>query len=177
MDLIGQLVVALSALAALVAVAALLFLVRVVVLVRHGGAFDCSWRRVPETSGGVAAPGVGGTQVPGGTPVVSRTAAPSRWTLGVAHVGTDALDWWRVFSISPRPRSTWHRLALEVLDRRSPEPGEAPVLFTGAVVVRCAQSSGGSSGQPFELAMSPDAYTGFASWLESSPPRDRGGVM
>ena len=150
----------LSALAALAALAVLLFVIRVVALVRHGGAFDCSWRCVGRgaTAGGGDAP-------------------PSRWALGVAHVGSDALEWWRVFSLSPRPRSTWHRSALEVLERRSPEPGEAPVLFTGAMVVRCAQRSDGAFEQPFELAMSPDAYTGFASWLESSPPRDRGGVM
>ncbi len=163
MDLFEQVVVVLSALTALTALAVLLFVIRVVVLVRHGGAFDCSWRRVAGTSaeGHDAASG----------------SAPTRWALGVAHAGSDVLVWWRVFSLSPRPRSTWHRAALEVLERRSPHPGEAPVLFTGAMVVRCAQRSDGSFEQPFELAMSPDAYTGFASWLESSPPRDRGGVM
>lgn len=160
MDPVDQLVVVLSALAGLVAVAVLLFVVRVVALVRHGGAFDCSWRRVDAASSGAA----------------EGPDAASRWALGVAHVGSDALEWWRVFSLSPRPRSTWHRSALEVLERRSPHPGEAPVLFSGAMVVRCAQREDGTHHQPFELAMSPDAYTGFASWLESSPPRDRGGV-
>ncbi len=136
--------------------------IRVVALVRYGG-FDCSWRRVARTPDGGAADAVDG--------------APSPWALGVAHVGSDALAWWRVFSLSPRPRSTWRRAALEVLERRSPEPGVARVLFRGGMGVRCAPRSDGAFEQPFELAMSPDAYTGFASWLESSPPRDRGGVM
>ena len=167
MELLEQVVVVLSALTTLVAVAVLVFVVRAVLLVRHGGAFDCSWRCVTGSSGVRSGAGeLGGS-------------APSRWALGVAHVGSDALEWWRVFSLSPRPRSTWHRTGLEVLERRSPDAGEAPVLFTGAMVVRCAQRGDGAQapGQDFELAMSPDAYTGFASWLESSPPRDRGGVV
>jgi hypothetical protein len=38
-------------------------------------------------------------------------------------------------------------------------------LLAGAVIVEC-----GVAGHPLELAMSPDAMTGFLSWLEAAPP-------
>lgn len=152
---------ALGALVVLALCAALAFAVRVLSLSRRGASFDCWWRCLSPAAG----------------------RGSGRWSLGVARVGADALEWWRVFSLSPRPMSTWHRTALEVQARRPPEPAEASTLVAGVLVVRCAQrgagdddTAGGASPGAFELAMSPEAYTGFASWLESSPPRARGGL-
>lgn len=139
-------------------VLAALFATRVLLLTRSRG-FDCSWR--PLDGGG------------------------GRWALGVARVTHDAVEWWRVLSLSPRPRSTWRRGALQVTASRDADPGGVPGLLAGSLVVRCAQRGGsargfqgtdGTDGAVFELAMTRDAYTGFASWLESAPPRDRGGV-
>jgi len=88
-----------------------------------------------------------------------------RWALGVARYEVDRLDWYRTFSFSPRPSCTLARGALDVLDRRVPAGAEVLAVQPGAVVVRCRHER-----EPLELAMSTDAYTGFASWLESAPP-------
>ncbi len=158
MDLVEA---ALSASAVLLLVLAVLFATRVLILGRSRGAFDCSWRPV---EGG-------------------------RWALGVARVTHDAVEWWRVMSLSPRPRSTWRRSALQVTASRAAEPGGVPGLLAGSLVVSCAprgeggggggagSGAGSGTGEPdgaFELAMTRDAYTGFASWLESAPPRGAG---
>jgi len=144
------------AVAAVVAVAvAVAFAARMLSLNRRAGSFTCSWRALDAASRG--------------------------WALGVARVGSGTVQWWRVFSLAPRPRRSWPRSTLEIVGRRPPDAGESAVLMADALVVRCsarttAASDPAGTGQDFELAMSPDAYTGFASWLESAPPRDRGGV-
>jgi hypothetical protein len=88
-----------------------------------------------------------------------------RWSLGIARFDHLEITWWRVFSFAPRPSWVWRRVDLAVLDRRSPVAAELATLGPGSVVVRCAHA-----GDPVELAMSADAYTGFTSWLESAPP-------
>ncbi|MFB9375413.1 DUF2550 domain-containing protein [Kineococcus gynurae] len=125
-------------------VALLLLLSLVVVVLRRRrltdryGTFDCSLRR----------------------PGQAR-----RWALGVARYESDRLDWYRVFSFSPRPSQTLSRGAILVLDRRVPDATEAMAVQPGALVVECAYE-----GQILALGMTQDEYTGFASWLESSPP-------
>jgi hypothetical protein len=54
---------------------------------------------------------------------------------------------------------------LQVVDRREPTGIEAFSLLAGAVVLTCRDDSG-----PVELGMSPEASTGFLSWVESAPP-------
>ena len=103
------------------------------------GTFDCSVRD------------------PGGT--------RPRWALGVARYEVDRLDWYRTFSISPRPSCSFARGALDVLDRREPVGHEVLAVQPGAIVVACRHDA-----TQLELAMTADAYTGFASWLESAPP-------
>jgi hypothetical protein len=134
---------------ALVSTVALLLLagvtavtVRRRLLVRRLGAFDCSAR-------------------PGGR----------GWALGVARYGSDRLEWFRVFSLSPRPRCTWERAGLTLVGSRAPEPAESAVLLPAAVVVECTDQ-----GSPLLLAMSRDAYTGLSSWLEAAPPGQLGRV-
>jgi hypothetical protein len=92
-------------------------------------------------------------------------AGRRRWALGVARYEVDRLDWYRTFSFSPRPSCTFARGALDVLDRRDPAGAEVLAVQPGAMVVQCRVER-----EPLELAMSTDAYTGFASWLESAPP-------
>jgi Protein of unknown function (DUF2550) len=99
----------------------------------------------------------------------SARPAGRSWALGVARYGPDRLEWFRVFSLSPRPRSSWGRSGLVLLGRRNPEPAERAVLLPAAVVVRCTYE-----GDPLLLAMSEDAYTGLSSWIEAAPPGQLG---
>ncbi len=87
------------------------------------------------------------------------------WVLGLGRFEGDALRWYRVFSLSVRPRRTLSRRDLEVLRRREPAAGEALALLEGVVVMECRSPAG-----PVELAMDPSAVTGFLAWLEAQPP-------
>lgn len=87
------------------------------------------------------------------------------WILGVARYTEDGLEWFRVFSLAPRPRLVYRRAEIEYLGRREPSGVEAYSLYSGHIVVSCRTPRG-----PLELAMSPAALTGFLAWLESAPP-------
>ena len=105
----------------------------------------------------------------GGTIELSLRARPLRggrgWVLGVGRFEGDALRWYRVFSMSVRPRRTLSRRDLAVVRRRDPAGGEALALLDGVVVMECRSTAG-----PVELAMDPSAVTGFLAWLEAQPP-------
>lgn len=135
----------LGAVVVAVALAIAALAVRRRLLARRGATFDCSLRLRTDGSG-------------------------KGWTLGLGRYADDHLEWYRVFSYATRPKRVLVRRELEVLDRREPEGAEVFALLAGAVVVRCRSGSG-----PVELGMSPDAMTGFLSWLESAPP-GRAGV-
>jgi len=123
------------------------FVLRRWVIARRGGTFDCSLRIRP-----------GGDPPPG--PDLGQG-----WTLGTARYAEDMLEWYRVFSFSPRPRWVFPRRELEVRGRRVPDGPEALALLSGAVVLECRWRD-----QSVELAMADDALTGFLAWLESAPP-------
>lgn len=138
-----DLVVALDILAGLVLLglgALLGVAVRRWVLQRSGGTFDCSLRD-------------------------SSAPAGKGWTLGLARYATDTVEWYRVFSLSPRPRRVVCRPGMTVLSRRQPAGPEVFTLLIGPVIVECD-----SGGRVLELAMSEGALTGFLSWLEAAPP-------
>jgi hypothetical protein len=118
----------------------LLLVVRRRVLSRHGGTFELSVRVRPSEAG-------------------------RGWVLGLGRYRESRLEWFRIFSPSPRPRRTWQRSQLEITGQREPSGPEAFALYGGHVVVECRTSDG-----PVELAMSSSALTGFSSWLESGPP-------
>jgi len=115
--------------------------VRRFLLTRDLGAFDCSMRREQGHSAG-------------------------RWMLGVARYGPDRLDWFRLFTMSPRPWRSFARGRLMILGQRRPQGSES--AMPGAVIVRCAYGT-----LVLEMAMSELAYTGLATWLESAPPGPR----
>ncbi len=94
-------------------------------------------------------------------------SGPGRgWSNGVAYfAGGGELWWYRVFSLSVRPRRKLLRRDLEVLGRRSPTGSERRALHGGAIVLECRASDG-----PVELALDAPAVTGFLAWLESRPP-------
>ncbi|GAB4067556.1 DUF2550 domain-containing protein [Angustibacter speluncae] len=112
----------------------------------RGAAFDCSLRLASARDG-------------------------SRWTIGVARYEQGRIDWFRVFSPSLRPARTFERDLLEVTGHRVPAVPERHAVLPGSTVVGARYD-----GDDLELAMSGEAYTGLASWLEASPPGRTGQV-
>jgi hypothetical protein len=108
---------------------------------RARGTFDCSLRRA------------------------SSHHAGSGWMPGVARYERDRLDWFRVFTLSPKPSRSLVRNQLTIIDHRVPDGVETYAVIPGWVIVRCAYGA-----QTLELAMSELAYSGLATWLESAPP-------
>ena len=87
------------------------------------------------------------------------------WVLGVGRFVGDELQWFRVFSLSARPRRTLSRRDLVVRGRRSPKGPETFALQKGVEVVELL-----SQGTAVEIAMDPAVLTGFLAWLEAQPP-------
>ena len=83
------------------------------------------------------------------------------WVAGIAQYGAGRLDWWRSWSLAPRPARTWLRAEFEVTARAPLAGAGRPSLY----LVQCRHL-----GVDFELTMSPEAYAGLTSWLEASPP-------
>ena len=116
---------------------------------RLGGTFECSVRLRP----------------PGRT---GPASAARGWALGLGRYTGDELQWFRVFSFSPRPRLTFDR-SMEVVERRRPTGPEAFALYSGHVVVRVLLTDE----RTVEMAMGERALTGFLAWTEASPPGPR----
>jgi hypothetical protein len=87
------------------------------------------------------------------------------WVLGVGRYAGDDLQWFRVFSLSPRPRRTLSRRDLSVRSRRQPRGPEALALLKGVEVIELVSATGS-----VEIALDPSALTGFLAWLEARPP-------
>jgi hypothetical protein len=87
------------------------------------------------------------------------------WVLGVGRFVADDLQWFRVFSLSPRPRRTLSRRDLDVRTRRAPTGPESLALLKGMEVLELT-----SAGQPVEIGLDTATMTGFLAWLESRPP-------
>lgn len=115
-------------------------------ITRHGGTFELSHRvRSGDTDDWVKA-GRG-------------------WVLGLGRYSGGRLEFFRIFSLSMRPRQVLDRGDLVYDGQREPVGTEAHSLYAGHVIVACHSSTMQS-----ELAMAPEAVTGFLSWLESAPP-------
>jgi hypothetical protein len=109
-------------------------------LSRHGGTFELSYR--------------------------AQGHSPGRgWLLGLGRYAGETLEWFRIFSLSPRPKHVWQRSSLNYVDRRVPEGVEQLSLYPGHVVIRCETPAG-----DIELALGSSSLMGFQSWLESGPP-------
>lgn len=95
-----------------------------------------------------------------------RSVSPGRgWVLGIGRYSGEELQWFRIFSVSPKPRCSWHRKTLEYVGSRDPEGIETISLYPDHVVVACRAPEGA-----VEFAMSRPSLTGFQSWAESGPP-------
>ena len=105
----------------------------------------------------------------GGTFEFSVRVRPSKagrgWVLGVGRYSGDVLEWFRIFSLLPRPKLVLHRSELSYDGRREPVGSESYSLYAGHVIAECHTATG-----PLEVAMSSEALTGFLSWLEAAPP-------
>ena len=107
----------------------------------------------------------------GGVHVSIRTRVDDSgkgWHLGVGRYQGDEFAWFRAFSLRAGPNIMIHRDGLEIADRRDPERSEIPVMPLGSRILRVAVGD-----THYEIAMGPDALTGFLSWLESAPPGRR----
>ena len=108
----------------------------------------------------------------GGVHVALRTRldrSGKGWHLGVGRYRGDDFAWFRVLSLRAGPDRVISRSGLEIADRRDPDGVESYNMPAGAHVVRF-RNPRGSTHPEVEIAMGPDALTGFLSWLESAPP-------
>jgi Protein of unknown function (DUF2550) len=115
-------------------------IVRRRVLARHGGTFELSHR-------------------------VRTDKAGRGWVLGLGRYTPTTLEWFRIFSLSPRPKRVWQRADLMFAGRRPPGGVEQLSLYPDHVVIRCTSPRG-----DLELALSQEALMGFQAWLEAGPP-------
>jgi hypothetical protein len=115
-------------------------IVRRRLLSRHGGTFELSHR-------------------------VRSTHTGRGWLLGLGRYSGGRLEWFRYFSLSPRPKRVFERSVLTYDGRRDPEGVEQMSLYPDHVVISCRTPDG-----LVELAMSPASLMGFQSWLEAGPP-------
>ena len=115
-------------------------IVRRRLLARNGGTFELSYR-------------------------IRTRHAGRGWLLGLGRYSGDRLEWFRIFSLSPRPKRVWLRRSIAYSGRRQPSGVEEMSLYADHVVVSCTTDEG-----PLELAMAPSSLTGFQSWLEAGPP-------
>ena len=92
------------------------------------------------------------------------------WHQGVGRYRGDDFAWFRVASLRAGPDRVLGRDRLEIVERRGVTVPESYAMPVGAVVLRCRTGVG-----ELEMAMRYDTLTGFLSWLESAPPRSRGG--
>jgi hypothetical protein len=115
-------------------------IVRRRVLSRGGGTFEMSYR--------------------------ARTGKPGRgWLLGLGRYRGETLEWFRIFSLAPRPKVVLTRDRLTYTGRREILGSESLSLYDDHVVVTCR-----SPEEEHEVAMSEASLMGFQSWLESGPP-------
>ena len=99
-----------------------------------------------------------------GTVDASICMAGNSWRMGVCRYQDNDLEWFRLASLSVRPKHTFRRSALELVGRREPTESELVKVQPGTVIVELRYE-----GQDILLAMRFDAYTGLSSWLEAGP--------
>jgi Protein of unknown function (DUF2550) len=131
---------AFASLLLLVLIYAILLVVRRWWLSRGGGTFELSHR-------------------------VRVSHAGRGWVLGIGRYTDSGLEWYRIFSLIPRPKRVWPRADLSYDGRRQAEGVERMSLYPDHVIVSCRAGE-----QTVELAMSTESLTGFQAWLEAGPP-------
>lgn len=115
-------------------------IVRRRLLSRHGGTFEMSHR-------------------------IRRGRTGRGWVLGLGRYSGERLEWFRIFTLSRRPKAAWDRTELAYRTHRDPEGDELTSLFPDHLIIVCDSPEG-----EVELAMSASSLTGFQAWLEAQPP-------
>ena len=90
-----------------------------------------------------------------GTVDASICMAGNSWQMGVCRYQDNDLEWFRLLSLSVRPKHTFRRSSLELLGRRKPTEAELVKVQPDAVIVELRYE-----GQEVLLAMKFDAYSG-----------------
>src|SRR4051794_35599047 len=98
----------------------------------------------------------------------SAEAQAKGWMLGLAVYRDTELEWFRTFSLSPRPTYRFTRGDVHIDGRREPVGHEVHAIHAGHLIVATDNAAGVR-----QFAMSANALTGLLSWLESSPPGQR----
>ena len=98
------------------------------------------------------------------TEAASGSASGRLWRSGFGVYRADRLVWWQSRSLAVRPTYEWLRGSFSV-------SGRVPLVCPGRPDLFLVHCRHGSEG--FDLTMSPEAYSGLASWLESAPPSSR----
>lgn len=91
------------------------------------------------------------------------------WFLGMGRIRHERLEFFRAFSFSPRPKISFPRASITVLERRKPSEAETYATHAGFVVVEVFTST-----EVTAMALDPAALTAMLAWLESSPPGNEG---
>ncbi|MET3809035.1 DUF2550 domain-containing protein [Arthrobacter sp. UYEF3] len=99
-----------------------------------------------------------------GTVDASICVAGNSWQMGVCRYQDNDLEWFRLASLSVRPKHTFRRSSLELIGRRQPTETELVRVPPETVIVELRYE-----GLDVLLAMRFDAYTGLSSWLEAGP--------
>lgn len=94
----------------------------------------------------------------------------SSWTLGIGSYESDSFDWYRVFSLSIRPKVSLARGATRIVAHRELDALETMMLFDDHASLEVESLDKDGADVHYELSMSPAALTGFMSWLEAAPP-------
>lgn len=102
---------------------------------------------------------------------VQRTPT-SVWKVGVARFHADTFQWYRVFSLSLRPKMTFRRGETVVGTVHAARGGEGSGVFPGHIIVELAAPLEGTS-----LAMARPDLNAFTSWTEASPPGMKNGRL
>ncbi|MCW1248730.1 DUF2550 domain-containing protein [Acaricomes phytoseiuli] len=88
----------------------------------------------------------------------------NRWRMGVCRYRDTQLEWFRLFSLSPRPEYAFRRSSLKMLGWRQPAEQERSLVQADHVIVSLSYED-----REVLLAMRFDAYAGLNSWLEAGP--------
>jgi len=99
-----------------------------------------------------------------GTVDASICVAGNSWQMGVCRYQDNHLEWFRLASLSVRPKHTYRRSSLELVGRREPTESERVKVQPETVIVQLRYE-----GRDVLLAMRFDAYAGLSSWLEAGP--------
>jgi len=96
-----------------------------------------------------------------------RGAGEENFVPGTVQYAGQQIEFFRTFSLSPKPTRVWPRDQLEVVSRGR----AADLAGEEQYLVECR-----FQGEPLDFLMTPAAYAGLTSWLEAAPAKPPEGV-